>query len=480
MNLIDLKPVLPEIFIACAAMALLMVGAFKTSHGDGRKRSFLLKLTILSLVITGIVILYTDFETTVYALNNFFILDKFAVFIKIIILLSASLILVISFDFLRLKEKPCFELSVLVLLAVLGMMVMVSANDLLSLYMGLEVQSLSLYVLTAINRHNEKSSEAGLKYFMLGVLASGILLYGCSLIYGFTGTTNFTELSKISTDAPIAVLVGVILVIIGICFKVSAVPFHMWTPDVYEGAPKTVTAFFATAPKIAAFALFVRVTTQPFGGISEQWQQIVIFISIASMIVGAFGALRQTNIKRLMAYSSIGHIGFMLIGVAALNQAGIEASLIYVAIYMIMNIGVFTCIMLMKRRDEHVEEIGDLAGISRNSPMFTFIMAVLMLSMAGIPPMAGFFGKLFVFQSALQAELYTLAVLGVLTSVVGAFYYLRIIKIMYFDELVNPLDKDFSVETKFVLVCSGLINLLFFIYPTPLLNAAKIASKVLL
>jgi len=478
-------PALPEIFLALAVMVLVIIGVFKTSHGDGKKRAFLYKLTIIFLIITGVLVFYGDHGTPEVAMGGMFILDKFAVFVKIVILAAAVFVLTMSFDTLRLKEKPCFEFSILLALSVCGMMVMVSANDLMSLYMGLELQSLSLYVMTALNRTNEKSSEAALKYFMLGALASGILLYGCSLIYGFSGTTNFTRLeaiygSDVAGEISIGALMGLILVIVGLCFKVSAVPFHMWTPDVYEGASKQVTAFFATAPKVAALALFVRFTSQPFGGLLPEWQQVVIFVAIASMIVGSFGALAQHNIKRLIAYSSIGHAGFILIGLAAGNSEGVQASLIYMAIYMMMNIGVFACILLMKRHDEHVEKISDLSGLNRTNPMFAFVMAVLMFSMAGVPPMAGFFGKFFVLKAALHSELYGLAITGVLASVVSAYYYLRVIKIMYFDPTKDPLDKEAGRETKIVVLVAGLLNLIFFIFPAPLFDAAKLAAESLM
>jgi len=371
---------------------------------------------------------------------------------------------------------------VLIVFATAGMLLMVSANDLVALYMGLELQSLSLYIIAAFQRDSIRSTEAGLKYFVLGALASGMLLYGASLIYGFTGTTRFSALAILFAgggEVPIGVIVGLVFLTAGLAFKVSAVPFHMWTPDVYEGAPTPVTAFFSVAPKIAAFALFLRVMFEPFGNLLDQWQQIVIFISIASMALGAFAAIAQTNIKRLMAYSSIGHVGYALIGLAAGSEAGVRGVLIYMAIYLAMNVGTFGCILAMRRQGRMVEGISDLAGLSRSHPMMALVMGVFMFSMAGVPPLAGFFGKLYVFLAAIEAQLYGLAVFGVLTSVVSAFYYLRIVKIMYFDEQADPFDRPVGREITLVLAATGVFTLFFFLYPSPLLSGAKVAAAAL-
>ncbi len=477
MPILSFTIILPEIFLACVGMALLMIGAFRKEN----EPVLLSKMAITMFIVAGILIYLLHESTPATILNGLFILDGFALFSKGLILLAALLVLSMSLEPLRGKEKVCFEFPVLIIMSVVGMMIMVSANDLISLYMGLELQSLSLYILAAIRRTSEKSSEAGLKYFILGALSSGMLLYGCSMIYGFAGTTGFTQLAQLYSDQSpsIGALTGIIFVIIGICFKISAAPFHMWTPDVYEGAPKAVTSFFATAPKVAAMALLMRLIMQPFGGLVTEWQQVVIFVSVASMVVGAFGALKQTNIKRLMAYSSIGHVGFVLVGLASGVVEGVQAALIYAFIYVTMNVGVFACIIMMRRRKEHVVEIRDLSGVARQNPMFAAVMTILMLSMAGIPPLAGFFGKFFVFKAALEQELYILAVIGVLSSVVAAFYYLRIIKVMYFDKLEDPLDDDMSIEIKLVLWAAGLFNLLFFIAPAMLLDIAKLAAKSL-
>jgi NADH-quinone oxidoreductase subunit N len=355
---------------------------------------------------------------------------------------------------------------------------MISAGDLIALYLGLELMSLSLYVIAAYDRDNVRSTEAGLKYFVLGALSSGMLLYGGSLVYGFTGTINFAGIAKAAADGGIGVTFGLVFLFAGLCFKVSAVPFHMWTPDVYEGAPTPVTAFFASAPKIAAMALFVRVAMTAFPTIALQWQQIVTFVSFASMALGAFAAIGQRNIKRLMGYSSIGHMGFALIGLAAGTAEGIQGVIVYMAIYLAMTLGTFACILAMRRSAGDVEEIADLAGLARNHPTMAFFLATLLFSLAGIPPLAGFFAKFYVFLAAIKAGLYPLAVLGVLASVVGAYYYLLIVKVMYFDEPA-PAFEPMRRELKLVLAVTGLFTLLFFVYPGPLVDAAAFAAKSL-
>ncbi|MCZ6467543.1 MAG: NADH-quinone oxidoreductase subunit NuoN, partial [Alphaproteobacteria bacterium] len=409
---------------------------------------------------------------------------------KVLVLVGSALAIIISRGFLERHDMARFEYSILILFATLGMMMMISANDLISLYVGLELQSLSLYVIAAFQRDDTRSTEAGLKYFVLGAVASGMLLYGSSLIYGFTGTTNFDQLGALfeagqGAKTSIGVIFGIVFILAGLAFKVSAVPFHMWTPDVYEGAPTPVTAFFSVAPKIAALALFIRVMIGPFGGLAADWQQIVVLVSIASMVLGAFAAINQTNIKRLMAYSSIGHIGYALIGLAvagqggdgAVREAGIQGVLIYMAIYLFMNVGTFACILCMRRSDHMVEDIDDLAGLSKSHPMMAVALAIFMFSMAGIPPLAGFFGKFYIFLAAVEAEMYGLAVIGVLSSVVAAFYYLRIVKVMYFDALADSLEKPIGRDMAGVLVGTSLIILLFFAWPTPLLSAAAAATR---
>ena len=474
----DIYPVLPELILAILAMALLMYGVFRGDKSVGSVSW----LAVAALVITGIAISSLP-DATQTAFRGQFVVDQFARFMKWLVILGSALAVIMSMNYNEREGIKRFEFPVLILFAALGMLLMVSANDLLSLYVGLELQSLSLYVIAAFRRDSTKSSEAGLKYFVLGALSSGMLLYGASMIYGFAGTTQFETLASLFTgpnaDPGVGVIVGLVFLLAGLAFKVSAVPFHMWTPDVYEGAPTPVTAFFAVAPKIAAIALLVRVMVGPFGELFAQWQQIVIFISIASMLLGALAAIWQTNIKRLMAYSSIGHVGYALVGLAAGSEEGIRGIGIYMAIYLAMNIGTFCCILSMRRQGLLVEGINDLAGLARNHPMMAAAMAIFMFSMAGFPPLAGFFGKLYVFMAAVNEGLYVLAIIGVLTSVIGAFYYLRIIKIMYFDEPAEAFDRTAGREVGVIMAVSGLFTLLFFIFPSPIVSAASQAAAVL-
>ena len=454
-----------------------------TADQDVRSLRLIWALSIVVLVLTLVLVAVLSGER-VMAFGSLFVSDAFAVFCKILVLLGSVMTMIISRGFLERQGMARFEYPILVVFATLGMMMMVSANDLISLYLGLEMQSLSLYVIAAFQRDDERSTEAGLKYFVLGALASGLLLYGSSLIYGFSGTTNFDQLAALFGYASQAgpgtgVIFGIVFIMAGLAFKVSAVPFHMWTPDVYEGAPTPVTAFFSVAPKIAALALFMRVMIGPFGDLLQHWQQIVAFVSIASMILGALTAINQRNIKRLMAYSSIGHVGYALIGLAVGDAAGIRGVLNYLAIYLVMNVGTFACILCMRRDDRMVEGIDDLAGLSKSHPMLAAALAVFMFSMAGIPPLAGFFGKLYVFLAAIEAELYTLAVIGVLTSVIAAFYYIRIIRVMYFDDIKESLDKPVERELHLVLAATGLLVLLFFLYPSPVLSSAAAAAAAL-
>ncbi len=473
----DLLPALPEIFLAVAGMALLMLGAFK---GDGATR-LVAYLTVMSFVIAGFLLLVVV-DTPAETFNGMFVADDFAVFMKILALLGSAFAVIMSQRFIEREQMARIEFPVLFLFATLGMMMMISAGDLLSLYLGLELQSLSLYVVAAFRRDTVRSSEAGLKYFVLGALSSGMLLYGASLVYGFTGTTSFSGLAEAFAgggEVGIGLILGIVFVSAGLAFKVSAVPFHMWTPDVYEGAPTPVTAFFAVAPKIAAIALFVRVMIDPFGELVQQWQQIVLAISILSMILGAYAAINQTNIKRLMAYSSIGHVGYALMGLAAGSEAGVRGVLVYMAIYLAMNVGTFACILCMRVNGRMVEGIKDLSGLSRTHPMMALVLAVFMFSMAGIPPLAGFFAKLQVFLAAIDAGLITLAVIGGLTSVVGAFYYIRIIKLMYFDDPVESFDRPIGNDMTLVLTGTGLFTAFFFLFPAPIVDAAARAAASL-
>jgi NADH-quinone oxidoreductase subunit N len=472
----DLLPALPEMFLACAAMALLMVGAFR---GEGSTR-LVAWLAVASLIVTIGLVIATGVERRV-ALNGLFITDGFASFMKTLVLIGSSASVVMAMGYNEREKIARFEFPVLILLATVGMLMMISAADLISLYIGLELQSLALYVVASFKRDTATSSEAGLKYFVLGALSSGMLLYGCSMIYGFTGTTSFEQLAAIFVggEYAIGIVIGIVFVSVGLAFKCSAVPFHMWTPDVYEGAPTPVTAFFSVAPKIAAVSLFIRFLVEPFGGLVGEWRQIIQFIAIASMLLGAFAAINQRNIKRLMAYSSIGHVGYALIGLAAGTANGIRGVLIYMAIYLVMNLGTFAVILCMRRDGKMVEAIEDLAGLSKTRPALALGLGIFMFSMAGIPPLAGFISKLYVFMAAIDAGLYPLAVIGVVTSVVGAYYYVRIVKLMYFDEATGMFDQPIGGEMKAVLVATAILVLFFFVIPSPLLTSAEAAAGAL-
>jgi len=474
----DYQAATPEIFLACAAMALLLLGAFRR----GNATQLIAKLAVLCLAVTAVLVLALPESGS--AFGGLFIVDSFGVFFKLLVLAGSALAIVMSMDYIEREGMSRFEFPVLMVLATVGMLLMLSANDLISLYLGLELQSLALYVVAAFCRDDLRSTEAGMKYFVLGALSSGMLLYGASMIYGFTGTTGFVDIANVLTQPaggapPVGVIVGIVLLIAGLAFKVSAVPFHMWTPDVYEGAPTPVTAFFAAAPKLAAMGLFVRVLMEPFGHMVAQWQQIIIFISIASMVLGAVAAINQENIKRLMAYSSIGHVGYALVGLAAGTQDGVRGVAIYMAIYLVMNVGTFGCILLMRQKGRMVEGIQDLAGLSKTKPAMAAALAILMFSMAGVPPMAGFLGKLFVFQAAVNVGLYWLAVIGVVASVVSAFYYLRIIKVMYFDEPVEALDRSTGWVMNGIIAVSSIAMLLFFVLPGPVIDSAARAASSL-
>ena len=473
--LLAYAPILPEVVLALGAMALLMFGVFR----EERSAEPIAWLSIVLLAVVVLLVMAQESGTQLL-FDGTVIVDPFARLLKLLCLAGSAVAIFMSFDYLRDARIMKFEFPVLIVLATTGMMMMISANDLISLYLGLELQSLALYVIAAFRRDAIRSSEAGLKYFVLGALSSGMLLYGCSLIYGFTGSTEFVRIAETlqASGTNLGLVFGVVFFLAGLAFKVSAVPFHMWTPDVYEGAPTPVTAFFAAAPKVAAMGMLVRAMVAAFPAITHEWQQIVVFISIASMGLGAFAAIGQTNIKRLMAYSSIGHMGYALVGLAAGNPEGAQGVIIYLAIYLVMNLGVFACILAMRRSDGMVEEIDELAGLWNNNPMMAFLLAMLMFSLAGIPPLAGFFAKFYVFLAAIRAGLYPLAVIGVLASVVGAYYYLRIVKIMYFDEPAERFE-PMPVSLMSVLGASGVIVIFFVVYPAPLVAAAEVAAKSL-
>ena len=471
----QLLPVLPELVLAAGSMVLLMLGAYRGGESTTR---LVTTLAVCLLVLTGVLeLMLPGGKLTTF--GGSFIVDDFARFLKILALIGSAATLILSVEFLADPSRRIFEYAILVLLSTLGMMVLISAGDLIMLYLGLELMSLALYVVAASNRDNAKSTEAGLKYFVLGALSSGMLLYGASLIYGFTGTVSFAGIAAAATTGSVGIVFGIVFLLAGLCFKVSAVPFHMWTPDVYEGAPTPVTAFFASAPKVAALAVFTRVTLTAFPGIVSQWQQIIVFVAIASMVLGSFAAIGQKNIKRLMAYSSIGHMGFALVGLAAGTVEGAQGVLVYIAIYVAMTLGSFAVILTMKRNGQPMEQISDFSGLSRTNPLLAFFFAMLLFSLAGIPPLAGFFAKWYVFVAAIKAGLFTLAVIGVLTSVVGAFYYLTIIKVMYFDEPAGQVD-PMRIELRTVLAVAGIFNIFFFVYPGPLVSVATAAAKSLM
>jgi NADH-quinone oxidoreductase subunit N len=470
-----LVPVVPELTMLVGAMVLLMLGAYRLLRTD-----YIFGIAIALLLINaGQVIVLPPGELQTF--GGSFIVDDFARFLKVLVCVGSSAAIALSTDYFVAEKQIRFEYPILIMLSTVGMMMLISANDLIALYLGLETMSLALYVVAAFNRDSVKATEAGLKYFVLGALSSGMLLYGSSLIYGFTGSVSFDAIAKatMTMETPqIGLIFGLVFLFAGFCFKVSAVPFHMWTPDVYEGAPTPVTAFFASAPKVAAMAMFMRGAMEAFPSIVPQWQQIVVFVAIASMVLGAFAAIGQTNLKRLLAYSSIGHMGFALVGLAAGTEEGIRGVLIYLAIYMAMTFGTFSVVLSMRRQGKYLENISDLAGLARTHPLMAFLFAMLLFSLAGIPPLAGFFAKYYVFVAAIKAGLYVLAVIGVLASVVGAYYYLAIVKIMYFEEPAGRFEPMHN-EIKVVLAVSGCINLFFCVYPGLLVEYAAIAAKSL-
>ena len=469
----------PEIVLVCGAMALLMLGVFRPENDREAETIGWLAILVIGLA-AWLVLEQPGGRQTLF--DGGFVLDGFGRYMKVLTLVASAGALLLSFDYMRETRSSKFEYPVLVLLASAGMMMMISANDLIALYLGLELQSLALYVVAAIRRDDVRSSEAGLKYFVLGALSSGMLLYGASLIYGFTGSTSFAAIATAASAAgagqDIGLIIGLVFLLVGIAFKISAVPFHMWTPDVYEGAPTPVATFFAAAPKAAAIALLMRVTLGAFGGMGAQWQQVVSVLAMASMGLGAFAAIGQTNIKRLLAYSAIGNIGYALIGLAAGSPEGARGVIIYMVIYVAMTLGAFACVLAMRRPQGMVEEIDELAGLSETNLGLAAVLGILMFSLAGIPPLAGFFAKFYVFLAAIKAGLYWLAVIGVLASVIGAYYYLMIVKVMYFDEPTGQFEA-MPRELKVVLAVSGLFVVFFFVYPAPLVDAAARAARSL-
>jgi len=465
----NLNLILPEIFISLSIMFLLILGVFLK---DGSKLIF--NISLLVLLITAIITINETFSINRMTLfNDSVVIDYMSSFMKIITLLGAFLVLIISSSYLKIFKIFKIEYPILILSSVLGMMVMISSNDLMVFYMGLELQSLALYVLATFNRDQLKSSEAGLKYFVLSALSSGLLLYGCSLIYGFSGSTNFDTIANQLNSNEYVLTFGIVFILVGLAFKISAVPFHMWAPDVYEGSPTSVTLFFTMVPKIAALTVFIRFLYVPFLNLIDQWQIIIIFLSIASMLFGAIAAIGQTNIKRLIAYSSIGHIGYTLAGLATGSNEGIQSSIIYISIYIIMNLALFSCLLMLKRNNQYYEEIGDLSGLSKNHPLLSLSLLIILFSLAGIPPLAGFFAKFYIFKAVLEQSMYFLAIVGLLSTVVAAFYYLRIIKIIYFDAEKEKYDQDHNMWLKFSLTFSTILILFYFIFPSQLIDVVS-------
>ena len=466
----NLNFIYPEIFISLSIMFLLLLGVFKKNS-----ISLIYNLSIVFLIFTLALIFNYPQQSNVNLFNDSYKIDYFSSFMKILTICSGIFVLIISSRYLKIFKIFQIEYSILILCSILGMMVMISSNDLIVFYIGLELQSLALYVLASFNRDQIKSSEAGLKYFVLSALSSGLLLYGCSLIYGFSGSTNFITISENINSTQFGLTFGIVFILVGLAFKISAVPFHMWAPDVYEGSPTSVTLFFAVVPKIAALTVFIRFLYVPFINMIDQWQMIIIFLSIASMIFGAVAAIGQKNLKRLVAYSSIGHMGFALAGLSSGTNEGIQSSIIYISIYLIMNLGLFSCLFMMKRNDQYYENIDDLSGLSKNHPLISLSLLIILFSLAGIPPMAGFFAKFYVFSAVIKESMYFLAITGLLSTVISAFYYLRIIKIIYFDPEKEKYDTDYNIGLKITLSLSTLLILLYFIFPSRLV---EIVSRI--
>tara|TARA_B100000686_G_C16691547_1_gene917934 strand:- start:42 stop:1457 length:1416 start_codon:yes stop_codon:yes gene_type:complete len=466
----NLELIVPEIFISIAIMFLLILGVFK-------KNSSILvyNLSTISLILLLALIynLISISDTSLF--NESYKIDKLSNFMKFLMIISGIFVMLTSSKYLQINKLNKIEYPVLVLSSILGMMVMISSNDLIVFYMGLELQSLSLYVLASFNRENLLSTESGLKYFVLSALSSGLLLYGCSLIYGFSETTNFNIILDNSNEIQYGLIFGVVFIIVGLAFKISAVPFHMWAPDVYQGSPTSVTILFAILPKIAALTVFIRFLYVPFINMIDQWQLIIVFLSIASMIFGAVAAIGQTNLKRLVAYSSIGHMGYALAGLATGTNQGIQSSITYMSIYLVMNLAFFSCLFMLRKNDDYYEKIEDLSGLSKNHPLLAFSFLIILFSLAGIPPLAGFFAKFYVFMSVIEESMYFLAVVGLLSTVIAAFYYLRIIKIIYFDPEKHKYETNHSVGLKITLILSTLFIIVYFIYPSGL---TEIVSKI--
>ena len=461
----NLQLIIPELFISIMIMFLLIFGVFKKNSSQ-----LVYNLTTVSLVAGLALIVNLDTQIQSSLFNNSYNIDSLARFMKILLILSGIFVMLSSSKYIQISKISKIEYPILILCSILGMMVMISANDLIVFYMGLELQSLALYVLASFNRDNLLSTESGLKYFVLSALSSGLLLYGCSLIYGFSETTNFNQIMVNTKEIEYGLTFGIVFILVGLAFKISAVPFHMWTPDVYEGAPTSITSYFAVVPKVAGVAILIKFMLVPFSNILLEWQTIIIFISIASMILGAVAAIIQKNLKRLLAYSSIGHVGYVLAGIATGVNSGYQSSIIYISIYVIMNIGAFSCLYFLKKDGEYKENISDLSGISKKHPLLAISFLIILFSLAGIPPLGGFFAKFYVFTAVLEKKMYALAIIGLLTTVISAFYYLRIIKIIYFDDskLTFEVVKNKTAQISIFMSCTILIT--FFLYPSILNN----------
>ena len=463
--MINLNFIYSEIFLCLSIMILLIIGVFKKNSSN-----LIYNLSIISLLSCLALIFNFPINENIELFNNSYKIDYLTSFMKILTIISGIFVLLSSSKYIQVIKINKIEYPILVLSSILGMMVMISSNDLILFYMGLELQSLALYVLASFNRDNILSSESGLKYFVLSALSSGLLLYGCSLIYGFSGSTNFNLIAENINQSSYGLTFGIIFIIAGLAFKISAVPFHMWAPDVYEGSPTSVTIFFAILPKIAALTVFIRILYVPFLNIIDQWQIIIVFLSIASMLFGAIAAIGQKNLKRLIAYSSIGHMGYALAGVSTGTNQGIQSSITYISIYLFMNLAFFSCLFMLRRDEKYFENIKDLSGLSKNHPILSFSFLIVLFSLAGIPPLAGFFAKFYIFSAVIEQSMYFLAITGLLSTVIAAFYYLRLIKIIYFDSEKEKYESNHNIGLKISLIFSSIFILFYFIYPSPLIE----------
>ena len=462
--------ILPEIFISVSIMLFLLVGVFKKNSA-----SLIYNLSNISLVILLALIINLSSLDTIYLFNESYLIDNLSNYMKIILVGSGIFVMLTGSKYIQVINLNKIEYPILILSSILGMMIMISSNDLIVFYMGLELQSLALYVLASFNRDNLLSTESGLKYFVLSALSSGLLLYGCSLTYGFSESTNFDQILINSTEFNYGTTFGIVFILVGLAFKISAVPFHMWAPDVYQGSPTSVTLFFAILPKIAALSVFIKFLYTPFANMNDQWQTIIVFISIASMIFGAVAAIGQKNLKRLIAYSSISHMGYALAGLATVSNQGIQSSITYISIYLVMNLAFFSCLFMLKRNDKYYENIEDLSGLSKKHPILSFSLLIVLFSLAGIPPLAGFFAKFYVFLAVIEQSMYFLAIVGLLATVVAAFYYLRIIKIIYFDPEKEEYETSHNLGLKITLAISTIFILAYFIYPS---GITEMVSKI--